>query len=171
MQGFPCCRVFLWLQRTGCAFRRLLLSCSQAPEHRLSSCDSGASLPLSMCYLPGSGIQPTSPAVAARSLTEPPGKSGPSVVYPGDRAASWELSLTADPQQPGTAADCLSLVQRKIKIQSSVSTRYLSLLHHFKTKKPEKSYCPALGTICTLIGEKIKLYAKTYIWDLKLKSQ
>ena len=171
MQGFPCCRVFLWLQRTGCAFRRLLLSCSQAPEHRLRSCDSGASLPLSMCYLPGSGIQPTSPAVAARSLTEPPGKSGPSVVYSGDRAAGWELSLTADPQQPGTAADCLSLVQRKIKIQSSVSTRYLSLLHHFKTKKPEKSYCPALGTICTLIGEKIKLYAKTYIWDLKLKSQ
>ena len=91
-------------------------------------------MPLSMCCLPRSGIQPTSPAVAARFLTEPPGKSGPSVVYSGDRAAGWELSLTADAQQPGIAADCLSPVERKIKIQSSVSTRYLSLLHHFKTK-------------------------------------
>lgn len=145
MLSLPCCGSFLWLQRVGCAFRWLLLSCSHAPEHRLSSCDSGALLPLSMCYLPRSGIQPMSPALAGRSLTEPPGKSGPSVVYPGDRAAGWELSLTADAQQPGIAADCLSPVQRKIKIQSSVSTRYLSLSHHFKTKIPEKSYCPAWG--------------------------
>ena len=75
------------------------------------------------------------PALAGRVLTKPPGKYGAPAVYPGDRIAGWELRPTADAQQPGRAADCMSLVQEEIKIQSSVSTEYSLLVHHFKAKE------------------------------------
>ena len=48
---------------------------SRAPEHRLSSCDMRALLPLSMWDLPESGTKPTSPALVGGFFTiEPPGK-------------------------------------------------------------------------------------------------
>ena len=47
---------------------------SQALEHRLSSCDTGASLLHSMWELPGSGIEPMSPALKIRFFSfEPSG--------------------------------------------------------------------------------------------------
>ena len=48
---------------------------SRALEHRLSSCGTQALLLLSMWDLPGSGLEPVSPALAGRFLTTaPPGK-------------------------------------------------------------------------------------------------
>ena len=94
------------------------------------SCD-----PTGMWGLPRSGTEPMPPALAGRVFTEQPGKSGASAVYPGDRVAGWEPRPTAAAQQPGRAADCMSLVQEEIKIQSSVSTGYSLLLHHFKAKE------------------------------------
>ena len=48
---------------------------SQALEHRPSSCGSQAELPRGMWDLPGSGIEPVSPALAGRLFpTEPPGE-------------------------------------------------------------------------------------------------
>lgn len=108
--------------------------------------------------------QPMSPALAGRSLTEPPGKSGPSVVHPGDEAAGWELSPTADAQQPGGRLPIAS-PEKDQNSKLSVSTRYLSLSHHFKNQNLESCTGSSVGTICTLIGERIKLHAKTDIWD------
>ena len=56
---------------------RGLNSCgSQALEHRLGSCGTQAQLLRSMWDLPGSGIEPVSPALAGGFLTTaPPGKS------------------------------------------------------------------------------------------------
>ena len=45
---------------------------SQALENRLSSCGTWAQLLLSMCDLPGSGIEPVSPALAGRFFTSKP---------------------------------------------------------------------------------------------------
>ncbi|XDC77693.1 hypothetical protein R6Z07F_008866 [Ovis aries] len=53
-----------------------LSSCtSPAPEHRLDSCGARASLLCGMWGLPGSGIEPMTPALPGGFLTsEPPGK-------------------------------------------------------------------------------------------------
>ena len=54
--------------------------CLQALEGELSSCGTGASLPLSMWDLPEPGIKPVTPALAGKFVTtEPPGKSLPSL--------------------------------------------------------------------------------------------
>ena len=48
---------------------------SRAPERRLNSCDACTLLIRDAWNLPGSGIEPVSPAVAGRFfITEPPGK-------------------------------------------------------------------------------------------------
>ena len=45
-------------------------------EHRLNSCGAGAQLLHSMWHLPGSRVEPVSPALAGRFfITEPPGKA------------------------------------------------------------------------------------------------
>ena len=77
---------------------------SQALERGLSHCDAQASLLHGMWTLPGSGIEPVSPALAGRFFTtEPPGKppetsfllSFPKFEgWPGNRTArSKDLSL------------------------------------------------------------------------------
>ena len=76
-----------------------------------------------------------SPALAGRVLTKPPGKYGASAVYPGDRIAGWELRPTADAQQPGRAADCMSLVQEEIKFKA----RFLLNIHCLCTISKPKS--------------------------------
>ena len=55
---------------------RGLSSCSsQALEHRLNSCGTWAYLLFGMWDLPGSGIEPMSPALVGKFFTtEPPGK-------------------------------------------------------------------------------------------------
>ena len=76
--GFCLTECGLRLQGVGAsaAAPRGLLSCGfQAPECGLSSCGVRASLLRGMWDLPGSGIEPVSPALAGRFFTtEPPGK-------------------------------------------------------------------------------------------------
>ena len=66
--GFSC-----WGAQT---LRRMGFSCgSQTPGHRLSTCETWASLLHSMCDLAGSGIVLTSPALGGGFFTtEPPGE-------------------------------------------------------------------------------------------------
>ena len=65
----------LLLWSTGSGARGLSTCGSQAPEHRLSSCGAWASLLCGMLDIPGSGIEPVSPALADRFfISEPPGK-------------------------------------------------------------------------------------------------
>ena len=63
---------------------RGLSSCgSWAPEHRLSSCGTRASLLHGMWDLPGPGLEPMSPALAGGFLTAaPPGKPQVLLKYP-----------------------------------------------------------------------------------------
>ena len=85
-------------------------SWSRAPEHRLSSCDTGAQQLRGMCDLPNSGIEPRSPvstALAGRFFTtEPPGK--PSGIFQilvfhmhiwGQRPGSRGLGVGSPPPQ------------------------------------------------------------------------
>ena len=58
--GCSCCRA--WALGRGGISR----CSSQAPEHKLSSCGTWAELFLGMWNLPGSGIEPTSPALTER---------------------------------------------------------------------------------------------------------
>ena len=67
--GFSCCEAQA-LGHTGVSGRG-----SQALEDSLHSCDTQTWLLSSMWDLPGSGIEPTSPALAGRLFTtEPPGR-------------------------------------------------------------------------------------------------
>ena len=60
---------------TGSRARGLSGCGSRAPERRLNSCDACTLLIRDAWDLPGSGIEPMSPAVAGRFfITEPPGK-------------------------------------------------------------------------------------------------
>ena len=58
------------------------------------------------------------------------------VVYPHDCVADWEPQLAAAAQHPERVSYCISPAKEKnIKIQSTVATEYVSLLHHRKIKK------------------------------------
>lgn len=68
--GFPCCRAWLQGARASVVVAHRLSSfCSQVLEHKLSSCCPWASLLRVMWKLPGSGLEPVSPALAGRFFT------------------------------------------------------------------------------------------------------
>ena len=54
---------------------------SQAPEHRLSSCDARAQLLRSMWDLPGPGLESVSPALAGGFLTPAPPRKSTTYLY------------------------------------------------------------------------------------------
>ena len=56
------------------------------------------------------------------------------VVYPWDCVADGELGLAAAAQHHKRILCHISLAWEKVKIQSTVSTEYLLLLHHHKVK-------------------------------------
>ena len=97
--GFSCCEA----RALGCMG---FINCgSQALEQGLSNCDAQVSLLRGVWNLPGSGIEPVSPASAGRFFTtEPPGKPPETsfllsfskfVGWPGNRMArSKDLSLS-----------------------------------------------------------------------------
>ena len=75
-RGFSCCRAQAVSSGASVAAARGFSGCgSWAPEHRLSSCGTSAQLLCGMWDLPGSGTEPMSPTLTARSFTtELPGK-------------------------------------------------------------------------------------------------
>ena len=75
--GFSCCGARALGTRASVVVACRLSSCgSRALERRFSSCGTRALLLRGMWYLPGPGLEPTSPALADGFLTTaPPGKS------------------------------------------------------------------------------------------------
>ena len=58
-----------------------------------------------------------------------------SVVCPPDHVAAWELQLTAAAQHHERVSHRMWLAWERIKIQSTVSTECILLLHHGKIEK------------------------------------
>lgn len=75
--------------------------------------------------------------------------------------AFWELRLTASAQHRKRVSYCTSQAREKTKIQSMISTEYVSLLHHHEIKTSQIE--PSSGTVCIYVYLCICVHVYIYI--------